>query len=74
MNTILPREAMWLRLLNVMDSIDHDCDSVENLVYFLVGIEEQYRGKFDPAIEFEEYVAVNLCSSIRRVLEGSIKK
>lgn len=61
----------WLRLVDISDAISQDCESVEQLVCLLIGIEEGYRELFDPVDTFEEYVALKLCCAMRKIVETS---
>lgn len=64
--------AFWNQLLMRSDSIaDIDpnaTDAAERVLAQLNTIAEQFDRVFDPADQFEEYVAVNFCQALQRAL------
>jgi hypothetical protein len=64
--------TFWNQLLMRSDSIaDIDpaaADAKEQVIAQLATIGEQFDRTFDPADQFEEYVAVTLCQALQRAL------
>ena len=61
--------AFWLGVVAISDSIRQERISTEQLVCMLTGIEEGFASRFDPADSFHEYAALELCRSIRGMLD-----
>ena len=59
----------WNQLLTLAEGIDSSAGSLDDLCGFLLAVDEGHSGAFDPADQFPEYAAVQLCRSIRRKLE-----
>ena len=65
---------IWNQLLSVSDELNDSTQSKEEKIKLLIAqlesIEITHERSFDPAENFEEYVAVALCQSIKKVLEN----
>ena len=66
------RMTFWLRLLAVSDTARQDSVSPSLLLNQLSGVEEGFADVFDPADDFNEYVALSLCRSIRQWMDANI--
>jgi hypothetical protein len=66
-------KIIWNQLLSVSDELNDSTQSKEEKIKLLIAqlesIEITHERSFDPAENFEEYVAVALCQSIKKVLE-----
>lgn len=67
--------AFWNQLLLRSDSIGDISsqlpDAAEQLLAQLATIGEQFDRVFDPAEQFEEYVAVAFCQAVQRALQAA---
>ncbi len=65
--------VIWNQLLSVSDELNDAKQSKEEKIKLLIAqlesIEITHERSFDPAENFEEYVAVALCQSIKNTLE-----
>ena len=60
----------WNRVLTISEALEARNASAEALREHLLALEEGFRDAFDPADDFQAYVTVALCRSIRRNLDG----
>jgi hypothetical protein len=56
-------------LLLIAESLDDPVIPLERIRLQLRGLEEGFAGAFDPAEDFPEFVAVQLCRSLQRALQ-----
>lgn len=65
--------VIWNQLLSVTDQLNDPQQTQENKIKLLItqleSIEVAHERSFDPAENFEEYVAVSLCQSIKKTLD-----
>lgn len=65
--------VIWNQLLSVSDELNDAKQSKEEKIKLLIAqlesIEITHERSFDPSENFEEYVAVALCQSIKNTLE-----
>ena len=64
---------LWEQLLSLSDDLINPKQSQEELLKLLItrlsAIDIAHERAFDPAENFEEYVAVGLCQAIKQVLD-----
>jgi len=73
MTDSLPINAVfWNRVLTVSEALEGAESSSDSLRQHLLALEEGFRDAFDPADDFQAYVTVALCRSIRRKLDGGL--
>lgn len=65
---------LWKYTLSISDHIEqavkNDQMSKDDLVRYLITIEEVFKGKNDPIENFEAYVFLQFCRAIRRAMEN----
>jgi hypothetical protein len=59
----------WDRVLGISEFIDSGNIAIEELRKNLLGLDEGFADRFDPANAYPEYVTVRLCRAIRNSLE-----
>lgn len=60
---------LWMRMLESADRLDAAERRGTRVADELTTLEESFRGCFDPADDFREYVALRFCRALRRHLE-----
>jgi hypothetical protein len=60
----------WNRVLTITEALEAPDASAECVKSHLLALEEGFRDAFDPAEDFQAYVTVALCRSIRRNLDA----
>lgn len=71
-NNTLFWNQMLMRSDSIVDIDSNATDAVEQVRAQLTTITEQFDRVFDPADQFEEYVAVALCQALQRALTPKI--
>lgn len=65
--------SLWKYALSISDYIEqgvkNDQMSKEDLLCYLITIEEAFKSESDPTEDFEAYVLLHLCRAIRRAIE-----
>lgn len=71
MTTDLPHKSvLWHQMLLLSEAVNDAQIPLEHVRQQLGGIEEGFAGTFDPVEDFPEFVAVHLCRSLQRRLQG----
>ena len=64
------KRLFWNRVLTISEALESPDASTDSLRQQLLALEEGFRDAFDPADDFQAYVTVALCRSIRRNLDA----
>lgn len=62
--------VFWNRVLTISEALEAPDTSAECVKSHLLALEEGFKDAFDPAEDFQAYVTVALCRSIRRNLDA----
>lgn len=62
-------QIFWARVQTLADTMDDPSSTIQDLKAHLLAVDEGFSHAFDPADQYEEYVAVQFCRGLRRRLE-----